>query len=210
VGTLQAENIRADLYQYLIKTQVLVSAEFLDVLEDVTDLVRVIIQDGFREAIARLPNFVPGLVDRPFIELADAMVQHHIRLVQTPDRDLIRKSLLEAYIHAADPEHAFVPVGKTRLTRSLRQFGAAKFAALIFSLHLFNVTSQAIQDQLRADMPDARTFELYMLALEMICRDAVKTALDSEDTIVNKLWITALAKNVEMYVSQNVVRVGSA
>jgi hypothetical protein len=155
-----------------------------------------------------LPNVVTGLADRPFVQIADVIVEHHIRLVQGPDRDIVRKSLLEAYIHAAGPQDAFDPVGKTRLARSLRQSGAAKFAALIFSLHLFNVVSLEIQDEVRADMPDAKTFELYMLGLETICRDAVKAALNTEETEVDKPWTRALARKVEMQLAQNTVKVG--
>ena len=198
MSALQATNIKADLYQYLRNRHVLVSAEFIEVLQDVTDLTTAIVRDGFRDAIARLPNFVPGLADRPFIEIAHIIVEYHTRLVQEAERDVVRKSLLEAYIHAAGPQNAFGPVGKTRLVRSLRQFGADKFAALIFSLHLFNVNSLAIQDELRANMPDAKTFELYMLGLETICRDAVKAALNGNETKVDRRWATALARNVEL------------
>jgi hypothetical protein len=211
------------------KRHALISEEFLDVLEDVSGLAAAIIRDGFREAVGRLPNFVPGSADRPFIEIADAIVEHHTRLVRGPDRDIVRKSLLEAYIHAAGPQYAFGSVGKTRLVRSLRQSGATKFAALIFSLHLFNVISLDIQDDLRADMADAKTFELYMLGLETICRDAVKSALNAIETEganggplydqpgshspplqlgTDGRWARALAANVEMQLAQSAVKTG--
>ncbi len=140
--------------------------------------------------------------------MADAIVEHHTRLVQGPDREIIRKSLLEAYIHAAGPQYVFGLAGKTRLVRSLRQFGAERFAALIFSLHLFNVISLAIQDEVRENAPDAKTFELYMLGLETICRDAVKAALSTEAAPMDKKWAQVLAKNVELQLSQKTVTVG--
>ena len=57
-------------------------------------------------------------------------------------------------------------------------------------------------------MPDAKTFELYMLGLETICRDAVKAALNTEETDVHQRWTRALARKVEMQLAQNTVRVG--
>ena len=209
VSPLQAAKIRADLRQYLKTRCALLSAEFLDVLGDVADLTEAIIRDGFREGGARLPNFVGDLIDRPFVELADRVVEYHTRLVQGPDREIVRKSLLEAYIHAAGPQYAFGPVVKTRLVRSLRQFGVEKFAGLIISLHLFNVISLAIQDELRANMPDTKTFEFHMLGLETMCRDAVNAALSSKTTTANKRWARTLAQDVEAELWHKPVTVGS-
>jgi hypothetical protein len=70
------------------------------------------------------------------------------------------------------------------------------------------VVSLEIQDEVRADMPDAKTFELYMLGLETICRDAVKAALNTKETEVDKPWTRALARKVEMQLAQNTVKVG--
>ena len=109
---------------------------------------------------------------------------------------------MEAYIHLAGPQAVFGPPGKTRLVRSLRKYGDRDFAGLIFSLYVFNVISLAIQDKVREKMEDARSFELYMLGVEAICRETVECALKKSGPKVDRAWASAVARNIELYLFQ--------
>jgi len=94
---------------------------------DVTAFISAIVKDGFQKAFAQLPNFFEGLSGRPFIEVAQVIVEHHLRLVKKPEREIVRKSLLEAYTHAAGPRYVFELPGKTRLCELIAAFGSKKF-----------------------------------------------------------------------------------
>ena len=198
VTALQLANIKADLHRYLRKKKTLVSPEFSAVVADVGAFTSAVVRDGFEKAFSQLPNVVPALSGRPFIEMAETIAEHHLRFVQGSQRALIRKSLLEAYIHAAGPEHVFGPLGQTRLVRALRRSAPRNFAAMLFSLHLFNVMAMAIQDEVRTKMPDVASFELYMLGVETICQGVVKTAVESEEkTEVDEAWAKAVAMAID-------------
>src|SRR5262249_211860 len=130
------------------------------------------------------------------------IVEHHLRLAKPADREVIRKSLLEAYIHAAGPEYVFERPAKTHLSRSLRRSGVANFAALVFSLHTFNLLSMLVHDALRAEMPDVKSLELYMLALEGVCRNVVEDAVKTQRANVDHKWAKAVAKSIEAEIFQ--------
>ena len=193
----QLARIKADLHRYLRDTKPLISLEFSAVVADVTGFTAAILQKGFRKALAQLPNTSEGLSGRPFIEVADVIVEHHLRFVKETEREIARKSLLEAYIHAAGPRDVFAPPGKTRLVTSLRRAGPRNFAALLFSLHTFNVVCMTIQDKVRTKMPDVQSFELYMLGAETICRDIVTDAVKTQGTELDERWARAVAESVE-------------
>jgi hypothetical protein len=55
----------------------------------------------------------------------------------------------------------------------------------------------AIQDEIRAKTPDVRGFELYMLGLEAICRNAVKVAVQAESSAPRETWAAAVARRIE-------------
>src|SRR5262249_27515834 len=146
--------IKADLHQYLSKRETLLPAEFSAVVADLAAFTSAIIHDRFEKALMQLGNLGDDLSSRSFIELADIIAEYHLRLFQGPERDVVRKSLIEAYIHAAGPQYVFGPPRQTRFVRSLRRWGPRNFAAVFFSLHVFNTISMAIQDEVREKMPD--------------------------------------------------------
>ena len=194
---LERASIKADLQQYLRKKRTLFSPAFGKVVADVSLFTSTIVRDGFEIAFAQSPahaNVQPG---RPFIEVAEAIVEHHLRFVREPERDIIRKSLLEAYTHVAGPQHILEPLGKTRLVRSLCRSGTRKFVTMLFSLHSFNVICIGFQDELRKRMPDVKSFELYMLTVEAICCDAVTAAVKSQKAKVDEKWANAVARDIE-------------
>jgi len=199
----QIASIKTDLYQFLGKTGVLVCAEFAVVIEGVALFTSAIVRDGLPKAIAGLPGLTRDILSRPFIEVADTIAEHHVRFVQSPEREIIRKSILEAYIHAGGPEAVFGPTGKSRLVRSLRQYGERNFAGLIFSLHLFNVISLTIQDDVREHMSDARSFELYMLGVEEVCRESVDCALKNcPSARIDRSWAAVVTRHIELQLLQ--------
>ena len=203
MATLQVASIKTDLFQYLRERNTLVSTDFAAVIEDVALLTAAIIKDGPVKAFVRLPAFTPDFLDRPFIEVADVIAEHHVRFIQGAEREVVRKSVLEAYIHAGGPQAVFGPTGKTRLLRSLRQYGERNFAGLIFSLHLFNVISLAIQDNVRETMTNARSLELYMLGVEEVCRESVECALKTSPAArVDREWAIAVIRHIETQLLQ--------
>src|SRR5262249_15117374 len=122
-------SIEADLRLYLRENYAPVSPEFTAVVGDVIRFTSAVVEKGFRRALAELGNSVDGLADRGFIEVADVIVEHHLRLEHGPDRELVRKSALEAYLHACGPQYAFEPPAKTEFLRSLRRWNSRDFAA---------------------------------------------------------------------------------
>jgi hypothetical protein len=194
------------LLQQLHNRPVLIPTIFATVIEDVAFFTTAIVEDGLAKAFASLPGFTPDFLERPFIAVADLIAEHHVRFIQGAEREIIRKSVLEAYIHAGGPQAVFGPTGKTRLVRSLRQYGEHNFAGLIFSLHLFNLISLAIQDNVRENMTDARTFELYMLGVEEICRETVDCAIKPSGAgRVDRDWSAAVMKQIEMQLMESPV-----
>ena len=211
VATPQVASIKADLSRYLSERAVLVSAEFGAVVEDIAFFTAAIIRDGFAKAFSQLPGFTADFLERPFIEVADVVAEHHVRFMQGAERDVVRKSVLEAYIHASGTSAVFGPTGKTRLVRSLRQYGEQKFAGVIFSLHFFNVISLAIQDQVRETVSDARSFELYMLGVEEVCRESVENAFKKLGAAkVDREWAIAVTRHIEMQLLQVPLPIGYA
>jgi len=144
------ESLKADVYSYLRECKSPLLTDMIQVVADVMLFTSAVGHDSFEKALAPFANSAAELAERPLVEVADVIVEHHLRSVAAGDRDLLRKSLLEAYFHAAGPKYVFEPVRKTRLVRSLRKIGPQKFAALVLSLHLFNVVSRGIQDEVRA------------------------------------------------------------
>jgi hypothetical protein len=197
VTAVQLANIKADLHHYLRKTKIVLSPEFSTVVADLGTFTSAIIRDGFEKALTEILKFSDGLSGRSFIELADIISEHHLRLFQGPEREIVKKSLVEAYIHAAGPQYVFGPTRQTRLLRSLRRWGPRNFVTMFFSLHVFNLVSVGIQDDVRAKMPDVTGFELYMLGVETICRSVVKAAVKTAGTEVDEAWARAVAASIE-------------
>ena len=195
---LELVSIKADLRQYLRKKPAFISPEFSKVVADVSLFTSAIVRDGFEIAFAQSAahaNVQPGL---PFIEVAEAIAEHHLRFVREPERDIVRKSLLEAYTHVAGPQYILEPLSKTRLVRSLSRSGSSrKFVTMLFSLHVFNLICMGFQDELRMRMPDVKSFELYMSNVEAICCDAVAAAVKSQRAKVDEKWAKAVARSIE-------------
>jgi hypothetical protein len=135
--------------------------------------------------------------DRPFVEVAEALVDHQIRFVRQTDREMVQKSLLEAYTHIAGPRCVFEPTKKTRFALSLRRAGPGKFAALLFSLHLYNVICALIQDDLRRRILNVKSFQLYLLNVEVICRDIVKSAVRGPVAEIDEAWANAVIRSID-------------
>jgi len=198
VTELQLASIKADLPRYLRERNAHISSEFCAVVVDTNDFISTVICDGFEAAIAQLPNFVVGLCDRPFIEVCAVIAAHHLRFVEVkPEREVVRKSLFEAYFHAAGPGNVFKPPLETGFVRTLRRSGSRNFAAMLFSLHVFNMVCMAIEDEVREKASDISAFELYMLGVETICRDAVRAAINANKSEVDELWANNIARSVE-------------
>jgi hypothetical protein len=148
-------------------------------------------------AVAHLSAGKEIQLDRPFFEVCDALIEHHLRPITEEDRSLVSKSLFETYIYFAGIQHAFEPVKKTRFMRSLRRFGVRGFAELFLSLHLFNVVSMEIQETVSFGMPDPKSLELYMLGIEAICRDVVTHAVKLADAQLNEAWAGLIRVTIE-------------
>ena len=195
--TVDLGSIRADLHRYLGKLNTLISPEFSIVVEDVSAFASSVVHDGFDSALAQLPNFNTNLSTRPFLEIADVIADYHVRFLQGAERELARKSLVEAYIQAAGPRNALRPLAKTRLLESLRRHGAQSFACLLFSMHLFNFVTMAIEDEVRTKMADTTGFELYMIGVETICRKVVKAAVKGNSNGADGHWARTVATAIE-------------
>jgi hypothetical protein len=197
VSQSQLATARADLYRLALNGTLTISSSFATAVTDVIAFTTEIIEQGFEKAVAEVPS-ADDLGNRPFIEVADALVERHLRFHQERDAASYRKSLTEAYIRAAGPQYVFEPLRKTRLVRSLRSSGATKFAAMLFSFHLFNLAKEAIHDELRMKVQDVRRFELYLHRLESICSQAVKAAVDAvKSDPKEKGWALAVAGEIE-------------
>ena len=189
--------LAADLRRYLEHKNSLFSPEISEVIADVNRLTSSILSDGFQTAIAQLQNAAGLGQNRPFIEVCDSIIEHHLRIIKEGDREIIGKSLFEAYIYLAGAEHVFEPANKTRVLSFLRQHGTKDFAALFLSLHLFNLVCNEIRDDVRARMPDQRSFELYMVGIEAVCRDFVTAAMKIPAAALDQRWAAAVCANIE-------------
>jgi hypothetical protein len=190
-------NIKKDLYEYLRNKLGLISPEFSTVVADATRFIAAVARDGFEQTFANSPAHLNVQSDRPFIEVAEALVHHQIRFVRQSDRELVQKSLIEAYTHIAGPRYVFEPTRKTRFVRSLRRSEPRKFAALLLSLHLYNLICALIQDDLRRRVADVKSFQLYLLSVETICRDVVKDAVNLPTENIDEAWAKAVLRNIE-------------
>jgi hypothetical protein len=193
-----ALNLELQLRMHLRHRTMLIPSEVDEVLLGVNQFTAAIIQNGFRTAVTQVLGSAKVRLDRPFIEVCDGIVEHHLRTIEEEAlRNLLSKSLFEAYLYFAGTQYAFDPPGKTRLSRSLRLHGVKGFAELFLSLHLFNVVSLEIQDTVAARMTNLRAFEIYMLGIEAVCRDIVARALKSWRGEPDELWAAGVRRNIE-------------
>ena len=190
-------NIKAFLQQTLRHKNTLIASEFGKVVADATRFVQAVIRDGFDIALADLTTNVQVQPDRPFIEVAEALVDHHIRFAKRADQELARKSLLEAYTYIAGPRHLFEPTKKTRFVQSLRRSDLKKFAGMLISLHLYNVIRVQIEDELRKNLSDVKTLELYLLSVEALCRDLILDSIKIQPGELDERWVMAVIRSVE-------------
>jgi len=197
VKKLELENIKADLRGYLRNNNALISPEFRKVVADVARFVDVVIRDGFKVALTQSLANVNVQPDSSFIEVAEALVEHHIRFLRQVDREIAHKSLLEAYTHIADPRFVFEPTRKTEFVNALRRSGPKKFAALIISLHLYNVICGQIQNDLHRRIPDPKTLQLYLLKVEALCRDIIADIVKVQPAECDEEWALAVIRSVE-------------
>jgi hypothetical protein len=196
VRELELENVRIDLYYYLRTKNDLLSSEFGKVVADATTFTEAVARHGV-EVMFGLVGHANVQPDRPFVEVAEALVDHQIRFVRQRDRDMAKKSLLEAYTYIAGPRYVLEPVRKTRFVQSLRRSEPRKFAALLFFLHLYNLISALIQDDLRTSVSNVTSFQLYLLKVETICRDIVEEAVKVPGVITDESWTREVIRNVE-------------
>jgi len=190
-------NVTQDLDQYLRNKHALIAPEFSEVVADATAFIEDVLRNGFEAACSRLGEHVNVQPDRPFIEVAEVLVEYHIRFVRETDSELSRKSLLEAYTHVAGLQYVFEPTKKTRFVRTLRRSEPRKFAGLVLSLHLYNVISAYMHNELRRRIPDAKALELYLLNLEAICQQLITEAMKTQRATSDKAWAIAVIREVE-------------
>jgi len=197
VEKLELVNVRADLHQYLRDRYTLISPEFSEVVADALRFVEAVIRRGFKTALVELTPQVRVQHCRPFIEVAEVVVGYHLRFVSQADHEMVRKSLLEAYTHIAGPAHIFKPAKKTRFVYTLRRSDSRKFAALLLSLHLYNLICAEIESEMRRRIPNAKALELYMLNVEAICRDTVTNTVKAEAVAFDQEWAMTVIKRIE-------------
>ncbi len=188
---------QAELRRYLQCKRPLFPPQFNDVVADVVMFTSSSLRDGFQIALANIAANTKVWPDRSFIQVCDAIVEHHIRDIKSTEKELVAKSLFEAYIHFAGPQHVFEHVSRTRFTRSLRRRGAKGFAATFLSLHLFNMVCREICEDVTARMPDQQSYELYMFGVEAMCRDVVAHAMELADGEVNGRWGAEIVSAIE-------------
>jgi hypothetical protein len=195
-------SFQAELRRYLQDKNELFSSQINEVVADVIRFSSASLHDGFRMALTRLTTDAKVWPNRSFIQLCEAIVEHHIRDIKAGERELVGKSLFEAYIHFAGPEHVFEPRHKTRFMRSLRRYGAKGLAALFLSLHLFNVVCREIGDDVACKMPDQQSYELYMFRVEAMCRDIVARAMELPDDELDARWAAGIVRAIEAQLFQ--------
>jgi len=192
VTIIQADRIDADLRRYFLKEQWLFQLEFSLVVTDIGVFSSKIVHHGLEAALTSFVTVANEGKDCRFIEAADAIVEHHLRFVRGPEREIIRESVFAAYIYAAGSQYLFEPPKKTRLDRSLRKLGVQNFACMIFSLCAFNAISSEIEND-----ASIGSKLLYKLRLETVCRDVVKAAANTRKNEITQSWAQALARTVE-------------
>jgi len=132
---------------------------------DVTAFISAIVKDGFQKAFAQLPTSSKVYPGGLLLKWPRSLSNTTFALLKTRNGKIVRKFATEAYTHAAGPRYVFELPGKTRLVSSLRRSGPRNFAAMLFSLHVFNVVCMTIEGKLRTKMRDVRSFDLYMLSV---------------------------------------------
>jgi hypothetical protein len=197
VSSFDPARVEDDLRHYLQNRSTIISPEISHVITDIVRFISVAISEGFNKALAEMSVEPDSATTVPFIDICDALIEHHIRFVRDPEQQLVGKSLFEAYVYFAGPRHVFDPVGKTMLIQTLRRRGDKSFITLFLSLHLFNVVSTEIRDDVSLRLPDAKSSELYMLSVEAKCRDVVRRAVDFEGDHLDETWAFLVRNNIE-------------
>jgi hypothetical protein len=193
----EKQYLEVDLRRYLRGKSTLFSSEISEVMADVNRFTSAILRHGFRQAFQQLPGDVKKVTGSPFIQACDALVEYHTRFVDGVEAQWIGKSLFEAYIHFAGPAHILGPVSRTRLPHSLRRRGPKGFAATLLSLHLFNLVSMEIRDDVHTNIRDLQSFELHMFSIEAACRDVIVRAMKVPDGKLDAQWAAAVCRNIE-------------
>ena len=188
---------QAELRSHLQHKNAVFSPQINDVLTEVIQFSSASLRDGLRVALTRLSANAEAWPNRTFIELCEAIVEHHIRNVTTEERELFGKSLIEAYMHFAGPQYVFEPVKKTRFMRSLRRHGAKGLASTFLSLHLFNMVCREICDEVASRMPNQQAYEMYMYCIEGLCRDVVAHAIELANGEMDERWAPAVVGAIE-------------
>ena len=186
-----------DLRRYLEHKRSLFPPEITQVVAAVNTFASSILREGLQTAITQLQVNIDNRPDRPFIEVSNEIIEHHLQLVKPEDRELVGKSLFEAYVYLAGPQHVFEPANKTRIVSFLQRHGTKGFVGMFLSLHLFNLTWSEIQDDVRATTPDQKSFELCMVEVETVCRGMVTAAMKIPDTRLDEQWAAAVCANIE-------------
>ena len=195
-------SFQAELRRYVHNKSVLFSPQITCVVADVVGFASAGLREGFRTALNRLTADAKVWPTRTFIEFCEAIVEHHTRDVRPAEQELIGKSLFEAYIHFAGPQHAFEPPHKTLFMRSLRRRGPRGLAASFLSLHLFNMVCIEICDNVASKMEDRQSYELYMFCVEANCRDLVTRAMELPDGELDERWAAAIVNAIETQLFQ--------
>jgi hypothetical protein len=186
-----------ELRRYLQGRDTLFPPAIHEVIADVNTFISAILLNGFQAALTQIQTDVEPRADRPFVEVCHEIIEHHLRFVKGPEREVTGKSLFEAYTHFAGPEHAFESASKTNLRRSLQRLGARGFSASFLSLYIFNVVSLEIQDDAGARKSDLKSFELYMLTIEATGRAVVMRAMKIPEGKLDARWAAAVCSYIE-------------
>ena len=193
--TPELVRLEADLRKYLQGKDRLFAPGVEKVIARVNEFTSAILQTDFQQAVAALGIDFPS--DRPFVEVCDAIVERQVGFLRKADQELMAKSLFEAYVYLAGSERALEPPRKTKIVPSLRRRGTKGFAGSLLSLHLFNIVSMEIQDDVKTKVPDLKSFEIYMLWIETVCRHVVAAAMAIPDGGLDEKWAAAVCSNVE-------------
>jgi hypothetical protein len=193
----------ADLRRYLGNRITLLPPELPKVVAAITGFASSVLREGFQDALTQLQSNIDNRPDRTFIELCDEIIEYHLQAVKQENRELVGKSLFEAYVYLAGPEYVFEPASKTRILTFLGRHGTKGFAALFLSLHLFNTICCLIRDDVHAEIPDQKAFEAYMFQMENLCREIVADAMKIPDAGLDKGWAATVCTNIENRILQN-------
>ena len=116
-----AANVDEDLRHFLKDVRILIPVEFDYVLADVIEFTSSVISEGLPKALAEALAGEPEQVDRPYVDICDALAERHVRSVPEPQRSVAKKSLFETYVYFGGPQHVFETADKTRLYQTLRR-----------------------------------------------------------------------------------------